>query len=467
MPRKFVCNALTILCLLTLFAVNGGVVAQPPTDEELIRRVDELVTAALKQPGAVGFSVAAARGDTIVLAKGYGLAEVEHDVAASADTMFRIGSITKQYTAAAIMRLYEQGKLGLDDDMHKFLPDFPTQDHTVTIRHLLTHTSGIHSYTSDGEFMQNRTGLELTHEQLLAEFKDDPFDFAPGEKWAYNNSGYYLLGMIIEKISGKPYGQYVQDEFFTPLKLTRTRYDSTSEVIKNRAQGYRTEGDKLLNDQSMAMSIPGGAGGLIASAQNMVRWQMALTTGHVVSQDSFKQMCTPVTLSDGKTRDYGFGLAMKAYRDQPWIGHGGGIFGFNSMMVYFPDHHLHIAVISNGQNAPSAALLNTIADVALGLPKDEIRDLVLTAEQMRRYLGTYKLADVPLEAKVFIRDGKLFAQATNQPEFRLMPQGNHEFRADFDNAVKLVFGAEGDEASSFILHQGGGKVTASRIPEGP
>ena len=466
MPRNFFTHAIFSISL-ALVVASAQVVAQPPSDTELIRQVDELTSAALKQPGAVGFSVAVARGNTMIVAKGYGLAEVEHQVSADADTMFRIGSITKQYTAAAIMRLHEQGKLGLDDDMHEFLPDFPTQGNTVTIRHLLTHTSGIHSYTSDGEFMHKRTGLELTHDQLLAEFKDDPFDFAPGEKWAYNNSGYYLLGMIIEKISGKPYGEFVEDEFFTPLNLTRTRYDSTPQVIKNRAQGYRWENDNLLNDLSMAMSIPGGAGGLIASAQDMVRWQIALTSGQVVSAESFKQMCTPVTLSNGKTKDYGFGLVMKEHRGQPYIGHGGGIFGFNSMMSYFPNQQLHIAVVSNSQDASSGDLLNQIANVALGLPKEEIRDLELTAEQMHRYLGTYKLADIPLEAKVFARDGKLFAQATDQPEFRLMSQGEHEFRADFDPSVKLVFAPDGDLAPSFMLHQGGGKIMATRIPESP
>lgn len=458
--------ALLGMCLTYVMAAQLAA-AQPPSDAELISRVDELASAALQQPGAVGFSVAVARGEKIIIAQGYGLAEAEHDVPADADTMFRIGSVTKQFTAAAVMRLHEQGKLGLNDDMNKFLPDFPTQGHTVTIRHLLTHTSGIHSYTSDGEFMLKRTGLELSHDQLLAEFIDDPFDFAPGERWAYSNSGYYLLGMIIEKVSGKPYGQYMHDGFFEPLNLHRTRYDSTPDVIKNRAQGYRWEDDKLLNDISMAMSIPGGAGALISTAGDLVRWQIALANGHAVSEESFKHMCTPAALSNGKTRDYGFGLVMKEHRGHRYVGHAGGIFGFNSTLQYFPDDQLHIAVISNSQDVSSGDLLNEIANVALGLPKEEIRDLELTAQQLQRYAGTYKLADVPLEARIFTRDGKLFLQATNQPEFRLMAQGEHEFRADFDNSVKLVFAVDGDSAPTFMLHQGGGKIMATRIPQEP
>jgi CubicO group peptidase (beta-lactamase class C family) len=379
--------------------------------------------------------------------------------------MFRIGSVTKQFTAAAIMRLCEQGKLSLDDDIRNFLPDYPTQGHTVTIRHLLTHTSGIYSYTSDGEFMFTRTGVEKTHDQMLAEFMNKPFDFSPGEKWSYSNSGYYLLGMVIEKVSGKPYPVYLQEEFFTPLGLERTRYDSTSELITNRAQGYRYENGSLLNDLPMAMSIPGGAGGLISTAEDLVRWQMALMNGKVVTPESVKEMCTPVTLADGRTHDYGFGLAMREYRGHRYVGHAGGIFGFNSVLYCFPDTQLHIAVISNSQDFPSAELFHDIAAIALGLGEEQIHDLELTEEQMRRYVGTYQLADIPMQAKVFVRDGKLYSQATDQPEFRLMAQGEHEFRADFDTSVRLVFSAEGDVAPSFVLHQGGGKITASRVDE--
>ncbi len=449
---------------LAIFLLPGETVAQSPNDPELASRVDELVHEALAQPGAVGFSVAVARGEQVLLAKGYGLAEVEHGVPAGPETLFRIGSITKQFTAAAILRLVEQGKLSLDDDLCKFLPDYPTQGHVVTIRHLLNHTSGISIYTVP-DFMINRTSRELTHEQVLAEFKDDPFDFAPGEKWSYNNSGYYLLGMVIEKVSGQAYGQFVQQEFFTPLSLARTRYDSTPEVIKNRAQGYSLEGETLVNDAAFAMSIPGGAGGLVSTAGDLVRWQIALAGGQVVSTASFQQMSTPTTLSDGKPVDYGFGLQLKEYRDQKYIGHGGGIAGFNSMLKFFPDQQVHVAVISNSESASSSSLAEAIAAVALNLPDENIQDMELTAAEMERYAGTYKLADLPMEAKVSSRDGKLYLQATDQPEFRLLAQGDHEFRAEFETGVKIEFDSSSEPAPSFVLNQNGSKITATRVIE--
>lgn len=439
--------------------------SQPPDDGELIRRVGELAGRAVLDHGAVSFSVAVARGEKVLFAGAFGMADLEHEVAASSGTMFRIGSITKQFTAAAVMRLKDQGKLSLDDDILRFLPDYPTQGHTVTIRHLLTHTSGIGIYTTP-EFMQNRTSLELTPAQVLAEFKDDPFEFAPGEKWSYNNSAYYLLGLIIEKAAGKPYGQFLQDEFFGPLKLTCTRYDSTGEVIRNRAQGYRLEAGRLVNDQPFAMGIPGGAGGLISTAGDLVRWQMALAGGQVVSADSWKEMCTPVVLNGGEVRNYGLGLQLREYRGRKRIGHGGGIAGFNSMLSFFPEQELHIAVISGSEDASASDLADAIAFSALGLVEEEILDLELSADAMRCYAGRYRLEDGSLDAAVFVRDGKLFLQATGQPEFRLKAQGNHEFRADFDTDVKLVFAAGDEPAPSFILHQGGSKIAAKRIPDG-
>ncbi len=377
--------------------------------------------------------------------------------------MFRIGSITKQFTAAAIMRLIEQGHVGLDDSMNKYLPDFPTRGHTVTIRHLLTHTSGIASYTSDESFMRDRTANELTHDQVLAEFKDDPFDFAPGEKWAYNNSGYYLFGMIVEKVSGKSYAAYVQDEFFTRLGLTRSRYDSSSDVIKNRAQGYRVIDGKVANDKPMAKSIPGGAGGLMCSAGDLVRWQMALVSGNVVSEESFAMMTTPVVLPDGKSTEYGFGLALQTYRDHASIGHDGGITGFNSMMKYLPAEKLHIAVISNSESAGSNALWDAIAKEALAIRAEMISDLPLTAAEVERYVGSFKFEQIQLDTRIFVEDGKLMVQGKNQPSFRLLFQGDSEFRAEFDHDVKLVFDAEGEKAASFVLQQGGGRQVAKRV----
>src|SRR5688572_8973342 len=204
----------------------------------LVHYIDSVATAAVAEQRTAGVSVAVVKNGRTVLAKGYGFADLENDVPATPETVYRIGSVTKQFTAAGIMRLMEQGKLSLDDTLQKFLPDFPTQGNRVTVRHLLNHTSGIRSYTSLGPKWQRVMRLDLAPDSMVALFANEPFDFKPGDAYRYNNSGYFLLGVIIEKLSGKPYGQYLQDEFFTPLGLKSTVYCDQAPIIKRRAQGY-------------------------------------------------------------------------------------------------------------------------------------------------------------------------------------------------------------------------------------
>jgi len=427
--------------------------------------VDALVAQALKTTGAAGLSVAIARRGEVVLAKGYGLADVEFDVKADVDTMFRIGSVTKQFTAALVMRLVEQKKLALDDDLSKYVPDFPLQGHKVTIRQLLDHTSGIPSYTDIGEEWAKKWPLELTHEELLALVKDKPFDFEPGTKWAYNNTGYYLLGMVIEKVSSKSYGQWIVSEISKPLGLDRTRRDSNVDIIKNRAQGYGIErtlvGSKLVNDQVLGTNQPGAAGMLLSTARELVRWQMALTTGKVVSAESFARMRTATILPDGKDTGYGFGLMIDDLAGHARVQHGGGIFGFNSMLAWYPDDDLHIAVISNGEPISSSKIADDLVWIALGTEPPAAKDLPIPAERIAQLVGKYTIADLGLDSDVTTENGQLFlqAKAPGQQKFRLKFQGNDLFRTDFDRTLKVSFTADGQ---SFRLHQGGGVFEAKR-----
>jgi CubicO group peptidase (beta-lactamase class C family) len=446
---------------------SAGAVAGPPDDATLQSKVDALAAEALKRPGAVGLSIGVARGGKVILAKGYGLADVEFEAPANEQTMFRIGSVTKQYTAAAIMRLVEQDKINLNDDLSKYLPDFPLQGSTVTICHLLNHTSGIPSYTDVGEEWQKVWPLELTHEQLLALVKDKPFDFTPGVDWAYNNTAYYMLGMIIEKVSGKTYPQFMQDEIFTTLNLERTRCDSNSDVIKNRAQGYAFSNGVLTNDIPLGMNQPGAAGMIISTGGEMVEWSMALASGKIVKPESFKMMATPTILPDGKNTNYGFGLMIDEFEGRKRIHHGGGIFGFNSMLVYLPDDDLHVAVVSNGETVSSGRLAAEIAREALGIQKFVAADQPISAELMKSIVGQYRLAEIEMNAKVWEEDGKAMLQASaeGQGAFRLLWQGadvgnGREFRASFDNDVTMTFAEDGQ---SFTLKQGGRTTEAKRI----
>jgi CubicO group peptidase (beta-lactamase class C family) len=444
-------------------------VSTQPSNEALTAKIDAIAAQALSVPGAAGLSIAVSRGDTVILSKGYGKADLEHDVPATADTLFRIASVTKQYTAAAIMKLAEQGKLSLDDDITTYV-DFPTQGRKVTIRHLLNHTSGIKSYTDVPGFFENGGALkDLTPAQILDPVRELPFDFEPGEKHLYNNSGYILLGMIIEKVSGKPYAQHLQDEFFTPLKLTHTRYDTDSEIIPHRARGYGMENNRPVNAPHISMTIPYAAGGLLSTAGDLIAWQRALVSGRVVSPESYQQMTTPTTLNDASKVNYGFGLQIAPdLHGRQAILHGGGIHGFNSTLAYFIDDQLSIAVISNTHAVPAGQVAHEIARFALSATDASLKDLDLPAAEIEALIGTYRLEDIKMDLTVSIAGGKVMVQGTGQPSVPVMAQGGRVFRASWDKTMTLTFDAPSDaskgKSPSLTLQQRGGTFKGTRAP---
>ena len=335
------------------------------TNDEPRAEIERLIAEALQNPGAVGLSVAVAVGDEFLLAGGYGLAEAEHGVEADVDTLFRIGSITKQFTAAAILRQVEAGQLELEEPLTSYLPEYPDSGDEVTLLHLLTHTSGIPSYTNLGPAWSRTVPLELPHAELLAMFQDAPLEFEPGSEYRYNNSGYYLLGMVLERQSDKSYGDHLAGTFFQPLGLARTRLGSNRDLIKNRAQGYSLIEGQLANDGLIGMSQPGAAGALLSTARELILWQRALLGGKVVSEEFYELMTTPFMLHDGRETGYGMGLQLSKLKGHPEVGHGGGINGFNSMLSYYPDQDLSVAVISNSEGYSAGQLAATISRALL------------------------------------------------------------------------------------------------------
>jgi CubicO group peptidase (beta-lactamase class C family) len=354
----------SVVFCLALMTLPLSALAQDAalSDAEVVARVEQVIERMIKRPEAVALSVAVARGDRILVEQGIGVADLEFDVPANAQTIFRIGSITKQFTAAGILKLVERGTLGLDDALTKHVPGFDTGGRTVTIRQLLNHTSGVPSYTSRPSFFPEGSPRDLTHEQLLAFVKGVPFDFEPDKGWNYSNTGYYLLGMVIEAADGRPYARFVQEELFTPLGLTRTRYGSEREIVKNRAQGYGLEKatGQRVNDALISMNTPGAAGALSSTAGDLLRWQIALVNGHAVSAASFRQMITSTVPTGQGSRRYGFGLILEEANGRKVVSHNGGINGFNSVLSWFPDQNLHVAVISSSETLPSNAVSNQI-----------------------------------------------------------------------------------------------------------
>lgn len=328
------------------------------SDAQIASRVQAVVDEIATHPEFVGLSVAVARGDRLIVDRGYGIADLEWNAPVDASTIFRIGSTTKTFTAAAILKLAEQGKLGLDDPLSRYVPEFDTGGRAVTIRQLLNHTSGIPEYTMQPGFFAKMLPLNVSDAEVLQLVSGKPFDFEPGAGWRYSNTNYYLLGMVIAKASGRPYAAFMQDEFFTPLGLAHTRYGSESEIIPRRAQGYLFDRDKgsHTNDAAISMNGPGAGGALVSSAGDLVRWQIALTSGRAISAASFEQMIASPVQMEQSTARYGFGLMVDRREGQRVITHGGVINGFNSALSWLPDNGLRVAVISNSQPMPSATV---------------------------------------------------------------------------------------------------------------
>lgn len=426
----------------------------------LAQYVDSVASAAVAGHQTAGVSVAVVKNGRTLLAKGYGFADLENDVPATAETVFRIGSITKQVTAAAIMRLMEQGKLSLDDTVQKFLPGVPTQGNRVTVRQLLNHTSGIKSYTGLGPNWRRLIRLDLAPDSMVALFANEPFDFKPGDAWRYNNSGYFLLGMIVEKLSGKRYGQYLQDEFFGPLGLKGTVYCDQAPLIRRRAQGYSTRpGGQFINAEPISMAHPYAAGALCSTVTDLAAWALALSSGKVVSPASYKLMTTPGTLNDGKPLTYAFGLGTGALRGHRQVSHNGGINGFIAELHHYPDDSVVTVVLTNTEGPAATQLERLIARRALG-----VRDLPavpIDAAALERLAGEYMVGNARL--RVFAENGRLRLQPPAGPPFELRHVGGGRFVRSDDDDVAFEFAA-GTPAPSFTRRQGGDVATATRVP---
>jgi CubicO group peptidase (beta-lactamase class C family) len=459
---------ITSAAALTL-ALTAPVAAQQPDRAALVSRIDSLAQAWLADTHTPAVSIAVLRGRDTLALKGYGLADISSKRAAGATTIYRIGSITKQFTSAAIMRQVEQGKISLDDDMSKYLPDFPLHDHHVSIRQLLNHTSGIHSYTSNIAWPLTWS-KELTPREIVRFVENDTFDFAPGTKWLYNNTGYVLLGMILEKVTGMPYAQYLQREFFAPLGLRRTSYCPSSPSDTAFAAGYAVARGSVAPAQYLHMSHPFSAGALCSTVGDFAMWQRALAGGRVVNARSFGLMSTPDTLNNGNRLSYGFGLVPGNFAGHRSIGHSGGVNGFTTASLYFPADTLNVVVFSNANGGPDPLALN-LARAVLGLPlvsppKPPVA-VPLSDADREAVVGVYDLV-TPAGGKftihVMVENGQLLSQAEGpgQGKFPLIHVGNLTFGAEFDPSLRLAFTRENGIVTSATLRQGATTMTGRK-----
>jgi CubicO group peptidase (beta-lactamase class C family) len=327
----------------------------PLAAQDISSRVDDYLNAQM-QANLFSGAVLIAGSDKVLVRKGYGMANVELEVPNSPETKFRLGPITQQFTAMAILQLQEKGKLDVQDSICKYIPECPNEWQEIKIINLLVHTSGIPDLTDLADY-QRTMALAMTVPELLRRLKNEPLEFKPGEKFHFSASGYVVLGTIIETASGKPYVEYLQEHIFNPLGMSETGYDSATRIIPHRASGYRQNGGTLVNSLYLDMSISYSAGGLYSTVEDLYRWDRALDSEKLVSRRSLEQMFTPYR--DGS----GFGWMILKEFGRKALKRGGRVNGFSASIRRYPDDDACVIVLSNLESADAERISHDLAAI--------------------------------------------------------------------------------------------------------
>ncbi len=415
--------------------------------QDIGAKVDEYMNAGVKL-GRFSSAVLVAKDGKVLLSKGYGMANYEDSTPITPQTKFRLASVTKQFTAMAILILQERGKLKVEDLICKYVEECPAAWQTITIHHLLTHTAGVPNFTAFSGYRELKT-QHTTVAALIARFKDKPLDFKPGEQFRYSNSNYALLGHIIERVSGKTYGAFLRENIFGPLKMNASGYDPTSAILKQCAQGYERVGDKLINVEPVALSVSFSAGGIHSTVEDLYRWIQALTAGKLVSAKSLAAMTTP--LKD----NYAYGLIVDEQLHRKQIGHSGSIDGFVTFLGHYPNEKVTVIVLSNLGNSPSPFIARDLAAIVFGEKYDlpvERKEIKVDPKLYEAYVGEYE-RQPSRNFKVFIENDRLFLAYLGRPTIELFPESETRF---FVKIIDIQFSFVRDEkgqVTHLILHQ--------------
>jgi len=395
--------------------------------------VDDFVKAEMQKQHVPGVSVAVIKDGKIIKVEGYGMSNVELNVPARPDTVYKIGSVSKQFIASGIMLLIEEGRISLDDAVSKFLEGTPDTWKAITVRHLLTHTSGIvrEAPGFDPLKIQNDADVIKTAYTL-------PLRFAPGEKWEYCNVGYFTLAEIIRKVTGKPWGDYLGERLFSPLEMNATRTTTVTELVQNRANGYVWRNGKLQNAEVYFALRPSGA--FLSTVLDLAKWDAALYTDRVLKQPARAQMWTPVKLNDGKSHPYGFGWELDTVAGHKLVRHGGSLPGFRAGLLRFVDDKLTVVVLTNGDNAnPGSIALGVAALYIPGLIPERTVARV-DPRVFDAYVGQYQPNPSSGVLTVTREGDKLMAQQGSGSEKReLLPENESSFFTKEDRRQTFSF----------------------------
>lgn len=405
-------------------------------------------------------AVLVAKNGEVLLERSYGFANVEWQLRHTPETKFRLGSITKQFTAAAILLLEERGRLKTDDPVAKHVPDAPAAWEKITLHHLLTHTSGLPSFTG---FPDYRTWKLSANDaaKTVQHFRDRPLEFAPGEKFAYSNSGYVLLGHIIERVSGQTYARFVQENLLQPLGMNDSGYDWNADVLPQRAAGYEPGPKGLRNASFIDMHVPHAAGALYSTPRDLLRWTEGLFGGKLLSAASLAKMTTP------HKSDYAAGVVVQTLRGRKEIAHSGGIDGFNTHLAYYPDEKLTIIVLSNVSSRAPSELSRQLSALMAGedvkLPAER-HEIEVSIAALQSYVGVYRL-NPRVTNTIRLVDGRLTTQLSGQRQLPLFAESETKFFLKVVDAQVEFLKDDAGRVTHLVLHQNGREQKAPRVSE--
>lgn len=403
-------------------------------------------------------SVLVARGDEVLFSKAYGSANLEWQVPNTLNTKFRIGSITKQFTAAAILLLAERGKLTLDDPIRNYYPAAPAAWDAITLRHLLGHTSGIANYTDTPE-ADRMMVWHATAEELIKPVQDQPLEFQPGTQMRYCNTGYVLLGMVIEKASGIGYAEFLKQNIFDPLGMKDSGYDDNALILPYRAAGYSRGPRGLINAGYVDMTTPFAAGALYSTVEDLLRWERGLFGNKLLTAASLRTMTT-----QGKGH-YGLGVGVTEESGRPIIEHGGAIPGFNARLVYYPNSDVVVVALSNLAGPGAMSIVQKLSSLAQGdavvLPPER-RSISVPAKVLEKYVGSYQL-EPGVAMNVTLEDGQLHCQRTGDGKFPIAAETpTRFFPVPFEAQFEFIKDKKG-RVTGMVLRHGTEETFAKRM----
>ena len=447
-------RALAAVCLCVLF---GPAVLGAPETSKLEARVDALLKP-LVDEDLISGSVLIARGDRIEVAKGYGPANREHDAPCTPETKYRLASMTKSFTAMAIMILEQRGLLSVEDTLDQYLPDFPHGD-KIQLHHLLTHTSGVINYSKLPDHYKAWT-MPHTLDEVIARFQDEPLRFEPGEQFDYSNSGYVLLTAVIEKVGGVPYEEFLEENIFSPLGMNDTGIDSHTTIIPGRATGHYNLGDGIVQAPYLDIGFTSGAGSVYSTVLDLYKWDRALYTDDLVSKATRKKMFKPFL------QNYAYGWFVREEYDRLLIEHRGGINGFLTMIQRFVDDDVVVITLFNYVSTFARDVNKALAAIALAEPWEPVlipKGIEVSETILKGLVGKYRLGDSILE--VSLEEGRLWVTDPDLERSEAIPQSETTFFVRDANAMLRYLPAVGGNPDRLIVRQSEHVIPCPRVEE--